>query len=330
MKAQDRRGFTLVELLVVITIIAILVGLTMPAVNMAREAMRRTTCLNNLSQLGKAAMAHETKFQALPTGGWGSGWAGDPTRGFSSRQPGGWLYNILPFLERQDLHDLAAQTRVTFPVDTFICPSRRRPDHYPYASSTPNSYFNAGTPTNVGKNDYAANAGTYAGDTDVVSFRGPSSLSAGDTMANDVWAAKPGGSLNNTGVIFRHSECKMADIKDGQSNTYLFGERFLDPDFYRTGTRLDDDQSWDTGYDNQVNRWGVQPARQDTSLAKGLPTGFTLQDSFTWYGSAHSAGFNMCFCDGSARRISFGIDPMTHKSLSTRAGREIINPGDIN
>ena len=106
MRPHSRFGFTLVELLVVIVVIGILVGLMMPAVNSAREAGRRATCSNNLKQLAAACQLHEAKQGFLPTGGWAGKmpttttvFAGDLDRGFDQKQPGGWHYNILPFIE---------------------------------------------------------------------------------------------------------------------------------------------------------------------------------------------------------------------------------------
>ena len=100
------KGFTLVELLVVMAIIGILVGMLLPAVQSAREAARKNQCMNNLKQMANAAQQHESAQGILPTGGWGSIWAGDPDRGFTKNQPGGWAYNILPYLGEQALHDL--------------------------------------------------------------------------------------------------------------------------------------------------------------------------------------------------------------------------------
>src|SRR5450756_1612071 len=94
---SDQAGFTLVELLVVMSIISVLIGLLLPAVQAAREAARRTQCINNLHQIGLAVLQHEVATRHFPTGGWGSLWLGDPDRGTDEKQPGGWIYNILPY-----------------------------------------------------------------------------------------------------------------------------------------------------------------------------------------------------------------------------------------
>ena len=106
-----RAGFTLVELLVVITIIGILVGLLMPAVESVREAGRRTVCANNVKQMALACLTHESKNGFFPTGGWGWEWAGDPNLGFTRRQPGGWHFNILPYMGLDTLHDMGLVNR---------------------------------------------------------------------------------------------------------------------------------------------------------------------------------------------------------------------------
>ena len=90
----------------VITIIGMLVGLLLPAVNMAREAGRRATCTNNLHQLSTACLSHAQKLGFFPSGGWGSNWVGIPDNGTGLNQPGGWIYQILPYMDQDVLHDL--------------------------------------------------------------------------------------------------------------------------------------------------------------------------------------------------------------------------------
>ncbi len=103
---RDRHAFTLIELLVSIAIIGILVGILLPAVQAAREAARRMVCQNHLKQIGLGFHMHHSSIGWLPTGGWGWDWTGDADRGFDERQPGGWTYNLLPFIEQNDLHDI--------------------------------------------------------------------------------------------------------------------------------------------------------------------------------------------------------------------------------
>ncbi len=109
---QKCAGFTLVELLVVITIIGILIALLLPAVQAAREAARQVQCKNNLKQIALAALGHEQNRGFFPTGGWGISWVGDPDRGQTfgdaQHQPGNWLYSCLPFLEQETLYLLPA------------------------------------------------------------------------------------------------------------------------------------------------------------------------------------------------------------------------------
>ena len=101
-----RAGFTLVELLVVIAIIGVLVALLLPAVQAARESARRTQCVNQLKELTLGGMNHEGSMKPFPTGGWGFNWVGDADRGYGDKQPGGWIYNVLPFIEQKAKHDM--------------------------------------------------------------------------------------------------------------------------------------------------------------------------------------------------------------------------------
>src|SRR5262245_45554919 len=95
-----RRGFTLTEVLVVIAIIAVLIGLLLPAVQTAREAARRTQCANNLKQLGLALHNHHDTHGAFPPAFVNKGPYG--TTGFSFTH--GWSPCLLPYIERQQLY----------------------------------------------------------------------------------------------------------------------------------------------------------------------------------------------------------------------------------
>ena len=107
-RQRAKRAFTLVELLVVITIIGILIALLLPAVQAAREAARMSQCANNIKQLALGCLNHESHTKRFPTGGWAACWTGDADRGTDWRQPGGCVYNLLPFIEQRRCTNLGA------------------------------------------------------------------------------------------------------------------------------------------------------------------------------------------------------------------------------
>ncbi len=304
----SRGAFTLVELLVVIAIIGILIGLLLPAVQSVREAARRIQCSNNLKQIGLAFLNHEEAHGHLPTGGWGWGWIGDPDRGFSEKQPGGWGFNVLPFIEQSALHDLGVglgdsekrtqlRIMVETPLATYICPSRRRAIAYPNR----HSHYNCDKPSVAARTDYAASMGnsTYTGG------GSPGSYATGDGMSEQEWSAY---GINYNGISYRRSMITMGDIKDGNTNTYMVGERYLNPDHYVTGNDSADDQNLYIGHDRDIVRDTRYPPAQDQP-------GWGAQFVF---GSAHANGWNVTLCDGSVRSISFSIDAETHSRLGNR------------
>jgi prepilin-type N-terminal cleavage/methylation domain-containing protein len=332
-RSRGRPAFTLVELLVVITIAGILISLLLPSVQMAREAARQLQCKNNLKQIALGWLQHEEKQTFLPVGGWGYCWVGEPNRGFDLRQPGGWNYNVLPYLEQGALHDLGINEgmggtstrraffrRVQIPVATFICPSRRPAIAYPYITSAGlNVFVNVSPqPVVVGRSDYAANAGECPYLPYVVNACQPGSLAAGDNLSPTApggWSDYPGNKVN--GVVGLHVMVKLGDITDGTSNTYMVGEKNLDPDYYSSGTSLGDNQAWDVGWtaDNVriVGIIGSTPP-PDCQPLQDTPG----SDPSINFGSAHPAGFGMAFCDGSVAFISYSIDAESHRRLGAR------------
>jgi prepilin-type N-terminal cleavage/methylation domain-containing protein/prepilin-type processing-associated H-X9-DG protein len=321
MYLKGSSGFTLVELLVVIAVIGILIALLLPAVQAAREAARRAQCTNNLKQIGLGFLNHESAQGFLPTGGWGWNFIGEPDRGFDKRQTGGWIFNILPYVEQNSLHDLgvgltgsaqatALDQRLATSLRLFNCPSRRPCMDYP---NNGNQFVtvDAGTlsPSPIAKTDYAANLGDTGYDTG----SGPSSVATGDGWTDAQWAANY--YLNYDGVCFRRSMVAIAAITDGTSHTYMVAEKYLDPDSYATGTDGGDDQAAYSGFDRDVCRWGQDPPLQDRP---GVVSSLA-------FGSAHSGAFNALFCDGSVRSVSYNIDLATHGYLCNRADGHTVN-----
>ena len=101
----NKKGFRLVELLVVIAIIGILIGMLLPAVQAVREAARRTTCLNNMRQIGLAAINFSTAKMRFPTNGGNSSAVGADATGFNinGSESASWAFQLLPYIEQDNL-----------------------------------------------------------------------------------------------------------------------------------------------------------------------------------------------------------------------------------
>jgi prepilin-type N-terminal cleavage/methylation domain-containing protein/prepilin-type processing-associated H-X9-DG protein len=305
-----KHGFTIIELLVAISIIGLLLALTLPAVQSARQAARSTLCRNNLRQIGLAVHNHEATHGAFPSNGWGYLWIGDPDRGVGPRQPGGWIYQLLPQLEAGPIANIGSGMAglvkedelvrlMESPLPVFECPSRPGDGLLLARPQTP---ANATWTPWVAKTDYAVNEGDYITDTD----GGPPSLAAGDDPSypwKDVSAA--------TGVCFLRSRIRTQDIRDGMSQTYLVGEKYVGWDAYFTADDLGHDQSMYSGVDLDLNRWTLEPPLQDGDAA-----------AVRAFGSAHPGGCHFVLCDGSVRQISYSIDKNLHRWLGNRKDGE--------
>ncbi len=332
-----RAAFTLVELLVVIAIIGVLISLLLPAAQAARDAARRTSCQNNLKQLGLGMIQHAQARIYFPTDGWGYCWSGDPDRGFSIQQPGGWIYNILPFIEQSSLRQLGAGASSAMKptllaqlnastIESINCPSRRNSQLYTM-TDTSNSpiYYNtsAGYGSPCGKTDYAVNAGSAANSVEYLV--GPPSLAAGDAApsGSGSWETTFNSWPNTTifnGIAFLRSQIKPAMVTDGLSSTFLIGEKYMCPDYYVSppaGQPPGDNNSLFIGHDWDNMRWALaaSPPMVDTP---GV-------DSDTQFGSAHLAGPYFVFCDGSVHLIAYEIGAVVYAALGGRADNVIVD-----
>jgi len=311
LRPEARPAFTLVELLVVIAIIGVLVALLLPAVQAAREAARMASCKGHLAQFALACQLHHDTHGHFPTGGWGFMATGDPDRGFGRDQPGGWLYNVLPFIEEQAIRDLgrgeteaekfqAAAEAAQQPVAIANCPSRRAAGLYPYTGRF--QPFNS-EPVELGlKSCYAASAG------DVVTGDSPESYDPTDEFNWEV-------ALSATGLIYAGSEVRAAEVTDGLGKTYAVGEKCV------IGGPNDwgDDQHGFVGHGTDVSRFAPLDLPPWPDTADNLDAPADLNKRF---GSAHPAGCQFAMADGSVRLVGYDVDPEVHRVASTRVDQQ--------
>ena len=343
---QSRSGFTLVELLVVIAIIGVLVALLLPAIQAAREAARRNQCASQLKQLALGSINHHDVHSHFQTGGWGWFWVGDADWGFGKDQPGGWIFNTLPYIEQQPLHDLGsnggridtgqalrdarkgAEKVVMSPISIINCPSRRTPTTFPMSTNEGGAggLRNSLTPDVAGRSDYAINSGHAYNEWPNGYGSGPASYT--DAMdpdhkwGSDVYNVQlRDGSTALSGISFERSQIGYRQITDGSSQTYLIGERYIPQAAYETGSWAGDNETWCTGFNNDNYR---KTGRLDgTNIVEEVPIPDStapdaMPDSAGRFGSAHSGVWLMSFCDGSVHSISYDIDWQTHRNLGNR------------
>jgi prepilin-type N-terminal cleavage/methylation domain-containing protein/prepilin-type processing-associated H-X9-DG protein len=315
---RRRLGFTLVELLVVIAIIGVLVGLLLPAVQAAREAARRTQCVNNLKNLGLALHNYHDSKKRFPPGF-------DLANYFIPTW--GWTYYTLPQLEQAGMHDLLARgtnsknrtlaevftdaaakgglsspeaIALQTPLAIFRCPSDSTPPLLPaYESNAGGKYslrpFDTTTPPPPGgtADEFQPATSNYVGCSGYFYAR--------VCLIKNFGGPEPFG-CDNSGIFFIGSKISFKDIPDGTSNTLLLGERDERCNSGSwIGTASPPDINHRRGY-FQVGstRWGVnEPAPPKEANFRGCDASFS---------STHPGGANFAMADASVRFISEDIN----------------------
>ncbi len=322
--SQGRRGFTLVELLVVIAIIGVLVALLLPAVQAAREAARRSQCVNQLKQMGLATHQLVDVYKTFPSAGVGP-WPPVSLSGSSVRSPDdqeiGWGFQILPFMEQLAVHRIrgpVANAPTIAPVFVerliatqglpyYFCPSRRSPSTQQnrylmdYASSVPTDLkLDATTPPAFNYAEYWCGIN-------------PDTLQAQAFDPHGRNTLQPYKRCNALGIITRTPRYGTAtrpeQVVDGLSSTMMYGEKWIASTAYATGEWYDD-RGWTDGYDPDVVRSTALPPRPDDPAEN-------QNDAFAM-GGTHPGGFNACFGDGAVHFIAWEVDPIIYNRWGNR------------
>ena len=289
-----RPGFTLVELLVVIAIIGVLIGMLLPAVQMVREAARRTDCTNRMKQISLALLNYESSHRRLPPGITDSAatpWASST-----------WLTQILPFVEQQGVWDQAS-------VDYRSSPN-------PFAGhlglQTVLPTFNCPSDPNAGELHWTHQSRLVAS-TDYLGVNGT------DHQQLD-------------GVFYLESQTRMADVLDGTSQTLLFGERPPSADFWYgwwyAGHGFNGSGSPDMLLG--VRELNAAPPSGGTTYLESCPPGpysfgpgkVDQQCDALHFWSFHPGGANFALVDGSIHFLAYDGDTVL-PALATRAGSEV-------
>jgi prepilin-type N-terminal cleavage/methylation domain-containing protein len=313
--ARDHRqgGFTLIELLVVIAIIGLLVLLLLPALNAAREAARRTTCINHLKQIGLGIQNYHTSFSALPPA--------------HINGQGGvtWAVLIMPYMELSTLVeplDLSVTWYCLPPepiqhqVSIYYCPSRSRTV---WLSKDYNARYGCNQPRGGALFDYAISAGSGQ---HYPWWEYDEGRGSGPTYRPDFIS----GTIIDGGKVFRGWKHLLSykHIKDGTSKTLLIGEKFVHPKYQGETLRGDG-----TFWSGDLHSPTVRVAGRRYPLARSDTDDTAQFDALHMpFGGPHGGMCLFGLCDGSVQMIITGIDTTVLHYLADRAdGGEI--PGRV-
>ena len=307
-------GFTLVELLVVITVIAVLIALLLPAVQSAREASRRAQCANNLKQLGLACHNYAGAQSVLPEGDWyqfylaedGSG----PLKGYNGwAHVGSYVLMLLPFLEQASVYNAFNANFHPFqPTNSTLAGTNLGVLHCP---SDPAVGDRIGFPTDLFGGIY----GTWPPSMlpYYVCFNSYGGSVGYFTPYPNGAPSKPGTDPNEAaeiaqgnGVFYFGHAVSLAEISDGTSNTFLIGERghgLLTPVDQQRWNWWHSGSYGDSGFTTQPP---LNQLRKDQFNYENLPGGGST--AIGGAASFHSGGANIAFCDGAVKFVKDSID----------------------